>query len=502
MDLSARLAESTGLMSFATIERRLAASRADPPSSVEEFEARLDEWKQPELPADPWARTLLLCLVRHQARQRWVLEVVETKLHADSGEVGSHGAFAHPERGYGPVPGLSDWTFRFHGVGCCLTHRSGEAIDVDFVDGSADWIDPFFYLEFLRTSPRPTVDEASLVRADPLVEFWLADIDALRRAGLVEGGHRLRVTDVGHRWAALIEAASSREGSAVPAIAKAWIRLELGDPQSAAVLLGEGAPASLTMLAEQQRQRRVVSLLSALGGATAHQAGPYLQALADLGRDVAEPAVLEALRHLPPDARVSRALAIVRWWDDDEHQDAICDAIEAAVGSSPPAPHIRASGIAHLMAQGPRSMTSQTRRRLTACMAADGGASEARLAYLAALLGGEGSLSRLVAALRSRIPLVREEAAAALALLGTEEALGLLRACETPEAHTVLGLLRGLEPVAGPEPQGEVIQWRGQAKRVYRLAEIMAAQAGEFTAAAFQRFASEFADIHALWTAH
>lgn len=502
MDSWAHLPESSGSMSFAIIERRLAASRADPPSSVEELEARLDDWEQPELPANPWARILLLCLVRHQERQRWVLEVVETRLGADPGEVGRHGAFAHPERGHGPVPGLPDWTFRFHGTGCCMTHRDGEVIDVDFVDGSADWIDPFFYLEFLRTTSRPTVHEASLVRPDPLAEFWLADTDALRRAGLIEGEHRLRVTDVGHQWAALLEAAASSRESAMPATAEAWLRLELGDPQSAASLLGDGAPASLATLADQQRTQRVALLLAALGEATAHRAGPYLQALADLDRDVAEPAVLEALRHSPPDARVSRALAIVRWWDDDQHQDAICDVIEAAAGSSPPAPHIRASGIAHLMKQGPRNLTSRTRTRLTACVNVDGGASEACLAYLAALLNQERCLSRLATALRSRIPLVREEAAAALALFGTEEALGLLRTCETPEAQTVLGLLRGLEPVTGPEPQGEVIQWRGQPKRVYRLAEIMAAQVGELTAEAFQRFASDYADIHALWTAH
>ena len=147
-------------------------------------------------------------------------------------------------------------------------------------------------------------------------------------------------------------------------------------------------------------------------------------------------------------------------------------------------------------------MTDPIRRRLTASIRADGGPYEARLAYLETLLFQQRSFSRLAMGLPSRIPLVRQEAAAALATFGTEEALEILRTCETHEAQTVLGLLHGLEPLSVPEPQPELIEWRGQQKPVYRLSDVMAAQTNELTAAAFLAFTSDYADLHTLWTAH
>jgi hypothetical protein len=37
---------------------------------------------------------------------------------------------------------LPEWEYYFHGKGCCLTHRvTGEEIDVDFFDDSAEYFD-------------------------------------------------------------------------------------------------------------------------------------------------------------------------------------------------------------------------------------------------------------------------------------------------------------------------------------------------------------------------
>jgi hypothetical protein len=39
----------------------------------------------------------------------------------------------------GPVPGLPEWEYYFHGRGCSLTHKvEGDEIDVDFWDDSAE----------------------------------------------------------------------------------------------------------------------------------------------------------------------------------------------------------------------------------------------------------------------------------------------------------------------------------------------------------------------------
>lgn len=62
---------------------------------------------------------------------------------------------AHPEdRPDQQVPGLEEWEYRFHGIGCCLTHRlTGERIDVDFVGDHAEGFD--FYLNYLESLRQP-----------------------------------------------------------------------------------------------------------------------------------------------------------------------------------------------------------------------------------------------------------------------------------------------------------------------------------------------------------
>jgi hypothetical protein len=100
---------------------------------------------------------LLFALVRHVECQRWVGRIAASRLKADLVALSGAGALAHPAIPQsGLVPDDTDWEYYFHGRGCCLTNRiTGESIDVDFFDGSSDWIDDFFFIRYLESLKQP-----------------------------------------------------------------------------------------------------------------------------------------------------------------------------------------------------------------------------------------------------------------------------------------------------------------------------------------------------------
>ncbi len=114
----------------------------------------------------PWDTWTLICLVRHRRRQRWLKEIVETRLRTDVKRIGGLGALGHPDQipRIGSVPGMPEWEYRFHGIGCCLSHKvSGERIDVDFHRGKADYFDSFFVCNYLKSIRQAEPPEARLL---------------------------------------------------------------------------------------------------------------------------------------------------------------------------------------------------------------------------------------------------------------------------------------------------------------------------------------------------
>src|SRR5262245_11647102 len=106
-----------------------------------------------ELPS-PWVTWMLFGLVRHRRRQLWVGEVVRERLGGDRGRGCRVGSMGHPDGRpqSGPVPGLPEWEYYFHGIGCCLTHKvTGEKIDVNFFGDHAEGFDFYFYLWYLQS---------------------------------------------------------------------------------------------------------------------------------------------------------------------------------------------------------------------------------------------------------------------------------------------------------------------------------------------------------------
>ena len=112
-----------------------------------------------------WELWALIGFERQERRQKWVGYIVESKLRGAGDELAERGVFGHPEgiSQEGEVPDMPDWRYHFHGRGCCLSHSDGTRIDVDFGDdGSAVEIDPFFYSDFLASSPKLDWSDAQL----------------------------------------------------------------------------------------------------------------------------------------------------------------------------------------------------------------------------------------------------------------------------------------------------------------------------------------------------
>jgi hypothetical protein len=118
-----------------------------------------------QLPS-PWETWALVGFVRHRRRQLWLGEVVTTRLSGSLTGIGRMGALGHPQGvpQLGPVPGLAEWEYFFHGKGCRLTHRvTGERIDVDFFSDSAEYFDSWFYTNYLESLRNPEPPEQRLI---------------------------------------------------------------------------------------------------------------------------------------------------------------------------------------------------------------------------------------------------------------------------------------------------------------------------------------------------
>jgi Domain of unknown function (DUF6896) len=113
----------------------------------------------------PWETWTLIGLVRHRDRQFWVADIIRNRLRGAPADLAAIGALGHPEGvpQSGPVPGLPEWEYYFHGRGCCLTHKvDGDQIDVDYWDDSAEYFDTFFYTKYLESLRHPGPPEQRL----------------------------------------------------------------------------------------------------------------------------------------------------------------------------------------------------------------------------------------------------------------------------------------------------------------------------------------------------
>lgn len=155
--------------------------------AVQDEEQFLHDCFEDPLPITPWAFWTLFSLVNHRQRQEFVLTCVQ-QLGGDVSLISKLGNSGHPNiPGNGIVPHHKDWKFYFHGIGCELINTiTGEEIDVDFFDYTADWFDENFYLHYLESLKTPAVWEERVRHLHPTLETVFISTDELLEHQLLE----------------------------------------------------------------------------------------------------------------------------------------------------------------------------------------------------------------------------------------------------------------------------------------------------------------------------
>lgn len=160
--------------------QRLRSIRDTLPGGEPDWRAWIDD----PLGLPPWQAWTLLALIRQRARQEFMATVIRNELISNLESLADRRTDGAPE---GVVPNHPDWEFCFHGTGCCFTHRiTGESINVDFIDDSADWVNQFFFIDRLESLETPTYVEGRVQALHPSLNVVHLSVMDLRDATLLE----------------------------------------------------------------------------------------------------------------------------------------------------------------------------------------------------------------------------------------------------------------------------------------------------------------------------
>jgi hypothetical protein len=366
----------------------------------------------------PWTTWTLIGLVRHRRRQLWVGEVVATRLGGDREVIAVMGALGHPPEmpQQGLVPGLTEWEYYFHGIGCCLTHRgTGEAIDVDFFGPVAEYFVTFFYTNYLKSLKEPEPAEARLIALHPSSEPLRLATEDLLDAGMLrpmEGrdGHPFRVADeVLDHEREIDEFCEAWENPD----RRPWLAAAIGDwPEAHEQALSSGDRGLIDATAERAsdcKDMRSRELLARW--ADEPKRGNVLLALDDLDADVLEGLLERALKE-PIANATSRAVDIIERRD----APAWCPAIRGLFRRLDPS---RALIEAYLWSRCLRFLFRHNylAEEMKAALPRAEGIAIGEAALLALEHDPDRSLPLFRRALRSNIPANRSIAAATLALI-------------------------------------------------------------------------------------
>lgn len=420
-----------------------------------------------ELPA-PWDTWTLLGLARHHARQAWVLAVVRDRLLVDPAALARGGAFAHPAAlpDHGPVPGLHGWHYMFHGTGCCLVHEpSGEAIDVDFDDDTADHFDTYFYVGFIHSLHAPDVPEARLKALCPDGELIALAIEDMQQSGaLLRGDHRVHFRLAPELLAA--RDAVDRIGRALADESRrCWLAACLGDWMWAHDLAPPALRPLLAARADRCRELRRERLGAAIDTGDHRMIQLGLRGLAALDVPDLDDRLLGALTG-PPSGIVSTALELLepRW------HPRFADPVLALLKSLDPrgeipSPHLFTTSAALLLTHDHHVA------EILKNIAAIGPHADARLLTLAIAFRAPSALALVRQSLRSPIALDRNGSAALLAsldlpwtrrelrlvlaeshdLAATAECRAALRRSDDPAARATVDAWDRLHPYTPPD---------------------------------------------------
>jgi hypothetical protein len=406
----------------------------------------------------PWETWTLFGLARHRGRQLWVADLVRTRLRGTPTDLAVVGALGHPEGvpQLGPVPGMPEWEYYFHGRGCRVTHKvDGESIDVDFYGDTAEYFDTYFYTHYLESLRRPEPPEQRLRALHPsprTITLAIADLLAAGALTPLQGrdAHPYRLAD---EVTDALDAIDAFCAAWADPSRRVWLAALIGDWPAA----DEAAPAELTAVtasrAARCRELWWGRLRRDLGapfiGADA------LQALADLNAPDLDRHLESALRG-PPSGIVSAALGVIGKLNEPNW----CDSVYALFSRVDPSgqlpqPHVWMSSLKFLLRHGHR------KAEMIAALAR-AGRTEVGEALLLALEHAPALALPLVRrGLLSDVPMDRSEVAAILALVGkpwsVQELLGALKASDDQEktADARAALLE----TGDPQAERAVLEW-------------------------------------------
>lgn len=409
-----------------------------------------------EVPS-PWDSWTLVGLVRHRDRQHWVLDLIRSRLNGSAARLARLGSLGHPDGvpQSGPVPGLPEWEYYFHGKGCCVSHKvRGDAIDVNFYDDTADHFDPYFYVWYLESLRQPEPPEARLLALHRSVRPVALALTALTEAGaLVRDGDPDRPGPP--RLAAEVLACSDAIGRFCDLWGdpggRLWLAAAVGDWPAAHELAADRTDlAAITgPQAEACRRQRRDRLLAITG----HPASEALHGLDDLG--VADDHLADVFRG-PPSGLTSVALEIAASRGDARWCPHAYELFRRVNPSAPPPqPHLWLASLKLLLKLGHRT------DELVAELGNAGGTEIGEAVLLALEYAPRHAIPLVRKALLSPVPINRISVAAILALIGkpwsTRELLRALEASDDQE--TTAEARAALLELGDPELDKAVVAW-------------------------------------------
>jgi hypothetical protein len=410
-----------------------AFARAGEPAPAD-LAAALQSLPDPGALPSPWETWTLVGLVRHREPQLWVADIIRHRLRGAPSDLAAGGSFGHPEGvpQSGPVPGMPEWEYYFHGRGCCISHKvNGDAIDVDFWDDSAEYFDTFFYKNYLESLRHPEPPEQRLRELHPSARAVTIAIDGLIVAGALtplpgRESHPYRVADE------VLDAPIDAFCTAwAEPDRRVWLSAQVGDWLAAdEAAAGRAELAEVTgPRAERCRETWRQRLRRDLG--EPYKGADALQALADLGAADLDRCLENALSG-PPSGTISAALDVIGKQEDPRWCPSLytlfcrVDPKEQA-----PSPHIWITSLKFLLRHGHRTA------EMFAALPKAGGTEVGEAVLLALEHAPELALALIRKALLADIPINRIEVAAILALIAKpwsrKELLGALGASDDQE---------------------------------------------------------------------
>ncbi|WP_428305463.1 DUF6896 domain-containing protein [Lacipirellula sp.] len=412
-------------------------------------------WLAEPIGLTPWESWTLLGLIKHRTRQQFVADTMRNHLQGDEEALAEAGAFGHPEiPQHGVVPGLIEWEYYFHGRGCCLSHRqTGESIDVDFYDETADWFDEFFYTTYLHSLKSPGFVEERLKTLHPGIEAIRLAISQLAERGLIERFPESNAFRLTFDYVPLSDLLQKLEQNWHDPSVQVQLAAAVGDW----LLLDELVErVQLEEIAEQKAaliKQRNAELLEHVKSGTKFQADALLALHAVGSPDLTR--ILAQVLNAKPSSASSAALKVIAQLSDPEW----CVPLERLLSrldpnGPPPNPHLWHAAVTILLRHGRPGKIAKIIPTISSHCLGD-------LAILTLEYFPELAVSTFRRSLRSEIPCNRITAAAVLAIIdqpwSRSELLAAIR--ESNDHYQTMECRSALMQTHFPEGRQAVLDW-------------------------------------------